>query len=154
MGCRVDRPRLVEICATGVEVADGQRMASALRGEGGDQRFPIRNFREEVRHVDAAESERGEIDANHPVGLGQSHIDGTVFAKGTAGGDQHTVATGRWDKRRRVSVAKCVQSCAQSRRRRAPPIFGKNQYIGVLTLQRVGDSGQPGSAALPDVPGD
>jgi alkanesulfonate monooxygenase SsuD/methylene tetrahydromethanopterin reductase-like flavin-dependent oxidoreductase (luciferase family) len=32
---------------------------------------------------------------------------------------------------------------------------GSNQkYIGVLTPQRVGNSGQPGSAALPDVPGD
>src|SRR5216683_1371680 len=54
MGCRVDRPRLVEICATGVEVADGQRMGSGLRREGGDQRFPIRDLREQVRHVNAA----------------------------------------------------------------------------------------------------
>src|ERR1700731_2656646 len=61
---------------------------------------------EEVRHVDAAQPERGEIDADHPIGLGQSHVDGTVFAKGTAGGDQHTVAVGRWDKRRCVSIAK------------------------------------------------
>jgi hypothetical protein len=68
---------------------------------------------EEVRHVDAAQPERGEIDADHPIGLGQSHIDGAVFAKGTAGGDQHTVAAGRWDKRRCVLVAKRVQSCAQ-----------------------------------------
>src|ERR1700730_13236346 len=47
MGCRVDRPRLVDICATGVEVADGQSMGSALRREGGDQRFPITDLREE-----------------------------------------------------------------------------------------------------------
>jgi hypothetical protein len=39
-----------------------------------------------------------------------------------------------------------------SRCRRAPAIFGKNHDIGVVKLQRVGNSGQPGSAALPDVP--
>jgi hypothetical protein len=77
-----------------------------------------------------------------------------VRAKGAAGGDQHTVAVARWDKSRCVSIAERVQSCPQPRRSRAPAIFGKNQYIGVLTLERVGNSGQPGSAALPDVPGD
>jgi hypothetical protein len=41
MGCRVDRPRLVGICPTGVEVADRRRMASGLRREGGDQRFVV-----------------------------------------------------------------------------------------------------------------
>src|SRR5215813_13277795 len=64
MRCRVDRPRLVEICTTGIEVADGQCAVSTLRREASDQRFPIRDFREQVRHVDADEPERGEIDTD------------------------------------------------------------------------------------------
>src|SRR6516164_4378232 len=61
---RVDRPRLVEICTTSIKVADGQCTISAGRREGRDQRFPIRDFRAQVRHVDAdeVEVERGEID--------------------------------------------------------------------------------------------
>src|SRR5215831_10420832 len=149
---RVDRPRLVEICTTGIEVADGQCAVSAPRGEAGDQRFPIRDFREQVRHVDANEPERGEIDTDHPVRLGQSHIDGAVVSKRAAGGDEHTLAAGRWDKRRYVSIAERMQGCANPQCRLAAAIFGKNHDIGVVTLQRVGNSRQPGSAALSDIP--
>src|SRR5436190_23306843 len=45
MRCRVDGPCLVEICATGIKVADSQCTVSARRREGSDQRFPIRDFR-------------------------------------------------------------------------------------------------------------
>ena len=41
---RVDPPYLVEISATGIEVADDQRTVTAPREKGGDQRFPIRIF--------------------------------------------------------------------------------------------------------------
>ena len=43
-----------------IEVADGQRTFSARRGERGDQRVPIEDFREQVRHVDAEEPEHGD----------------------------------------------------------------------------------------------
>jgi hypothetical protein len=85
--------------------------------------------------------ERGEIDTDHPVGLGQSHVDSAVSAKGAPGGDEHIVAAGRWDKRRCVVIAERMQGCTKPRCRRAPAIFGKNHDIGVVTLQRVGDSG-------------
>src|SRR5262249_37320809 len=45
-----------------------------------------------------------------------------------------------------------MQGCTKSRCRRASAIFGKNHDIGVVTLQRVGNSGQPGTAPLSDVP--
>src|SRR5215471_7739066 len=96
MRCRVDRPRLVEICATSIKVADGQCSVSARRREGSDQRFPIRDFRAQVWHVDADEAERGEIDTDHPIGLGQSHVQSAVSSKEAPGGDEHTVAAGRW----------------------------------------------------------
>jgi len=75
-----------------------------------------------------------------------------VSGKGAPGGDEHTVAVGRWDKRRCVVIAEGMQGCTKPRCLRAPAIFGKNHDIGVVTLQRVGNSGQPGSAALSDVP--
>ena len=88
------------------------------------------------------------------VRLGQSHVDGAVVSKGAPAGDEHTVAAGRWDKRRCVSIAERTQGFAKPWCRRAPAIFGKNHDIGVVTLERVGDPGQPRSAALPDVPGE
>src|SRR5215469_2765741 len=109
MRCRVDRPRLVEICATSIKVADGQCTVSAQRREASDQRFPIRDFRAQVRHVDTDEAKRGEIDTDHPIGLGQSNVDGAVSAKAAPGGDEHTVAAGRWDKRRCVAIAERMQ---------------------------------------------
>ena len=96
---------------TYIKVADGQRTVSARRGEGSDQRFPIGDLGEQVRHVDAEEPERREIDTDHPIGLGQSYVDSAVFAKGAPGGHEHTVAAGRWDKCRCVSIAKRVQGC-------------------------------------------
>src|SRR6516162_6418484 len=115
MRCRVDRPCLVEIGATGIEVADGQRSGCAPRGECSDQSFPVRDLREQIRHVDADEPERGEVDTDHPIRLGQSHFDGAVFVKGAPGGDEHTVAAGRWDKGCWVSIAEGMQSCTQPR---------------------------------------
>src|SRR5258708_24302113 len=86
MRCSIDRPRLVEISATSIKVADGQRSGSALRGECSDQGFPVRDLREPVRPVDADDPEHGEIDADHPIRLGQSHFDGAAFVKGAPGG--------------------------------------------------------------------
>src|SRR5262245_7429170 len=105
MRSRVDRPRLVEMCSTSIKVADGQCSGCALRGECSDQGFPVRDLREQIRHVDADEPEHGEIDTDHPIRLGQSHFEGPVFAKGAPGGDEHTVAAGRWEKGRCVSIA-------------------------------------------------
>jgi hypothetical protein len=70
----------------------------ALRREGSDQRFPIGDFREQVRHVDAEEPERVEIDTDHPVRLGQSHLNGAMSVKGAPGSHKHAVAAGRRDK--------------------------------------------------------
>jgi len=118
----------------------------------GDQGFPVRDLREQIRHVDADEPEHGEIDTDHPIRLGQFHFEGAVFAKGAPGGDEHTVAAGRWEKGRCVSIAESMQSCTQPQGGRASAIFGKNHDIGVVTLQRLGNSGQPRSATLSNVP--
>jgi hypothetical protein len=75
-----------------------------------------------------------------------------VPAKGAPGGDEHTIAVRRWDECRCVAIAERMQGCTKSRCRRASAIFGKNHDIGVVTLQRVGNSGQSGTAALSDVP--
>jgi len=96
----------------------------------------------------------GEIDTYHSIGLGHSDIDDTVFPKGPPGSDKHSAAAGRWDKCRCVSIAKRVQCGTKAECRRAPAIFGKNHDIGVVTLQRLGNSGEPGSATLSDVPSD
>jgi len=69
----------------------------------------------QVWHVDADKPERGEIDSDHPVGLGQSHDEGAVSAKGESGGDEHTVAARRWDKRRCVWIAERMQGCTKAR---------------------------------------
>ena len=106
---RVDRPRLVEICTARIEVADGQRTISTRRGEGGDQRFSIGDLHEQVRHIDAEELERREIDTDHSVRLGQSRVDGAAVSKRAPGRDEHTVAARRWDKRGCVSIAERVQ---------------------------------------------
>src|ERR1700756_3680878 len=152
MCCRVDRPRLVDIGATSIKVANGQCTARALQGEGGDQRFPIRDLREEVRHVDADEPECLEIDTDHPIGFGQPRADGAVFAKGAPGGDQHTVAAGRWEESGCVRIAERMQGSTKPQGRRTAATFGKNHDRGIVTLQRLGNSGKPGSAALSDVP--
>jgi hypothetical protein len=52
----------------------------------------------------------------------RSHVDGAVSAKGVSGGDEHTVAAGRRDKRRCVSIAERMQGCTKPRCRRAPTI--------------------------------
>src|SRR5215470_6448885 len=74
MRCPIDRSRLVEICATSIKVADGQCTVSALRRERGDKRLPIRDFREQVWHIDADEPEFGEMDTYHSIGLGHPDI--------------------------------------------------------------------------------
>src|SRR6516162_1012074 len=48
----VDGARLVEVGTAVVEVADGEGVPASL-AQGGDQRLPVWDFREEVRHVDA-----------------------------------------------------------------------------------------------------
>src|SRR5215469_13603251 len=111
--CRVDRPRLVEICSTSIKVANGQCWGCAVRGECSDQGFPVRDLRELIRHVYADEPEHGEINTDHPIRLGQSHFEGAVFVNGAPGGDEHTVAAGRWKKGRCVSIAESMQSCTQ-----------------------------------------
>jgi len=152
MRCRIDRPRLVDICATSIKVADGQCTLRALQGEGSDQRFPIRDLGTEVRQIDADEPEHVKIYTDHPIGLKQSHADGAVFAKGAPGGNKHTVAAGRWENCGCVPVAERMQGSRKPLRRRTAAIFGKNHDLGVVTLQRLGNSGEPGSAALSDVP--
>jgi len=77
---------------------------------------------------------------NRPIGLGQSRVDSPVSAKGPPSGDEHTVAAGRWDKRRCVAIAERMQGCKKPQCRRASTIFGKNDDIGVVTLQRIGNS--------------
>ena len=109
-------------------------MVRTVRGEGSHQRFPIRDFRAQVRHGDADEPECGEIDTDHPIGLGQSEIDGTVFAKEVPGSNEHSIAAGRWDKCRSVPIAERMQGRTKPRRRRPPAIFGENHDIGVVLL--------------------
>src|SRR5262249_40293908 len=93
-----------------------------------------------------------EIDTDHPIWLRQPHVDGAVFAKGAPGGNKHTVAARRWDYSGCVPVAERMQDSRKPRRRRTAAIFGKNHDLGVVTLQRLGNSGKAGSAALSDVP--
>src|SRR6516162_6067062 len=70
MRCPIDSSDLVEICATSIKVAHRQCPVSALRGESSDQRSPIRDLRKQARHIDADQPECGEIDTDHPIGLG------------------------------------------------------------------------------------
>jgi len=152
MCCRVDCSRLVDIGATSIKIADSQCSAGALRGEGRNQRVPIRDLCQQVRHIDADEPERLKIDTDHPIGFGQPRADGAVFVKWTPSGDQHTVAASRWEESGCMPIAEQMQGCTKPRRRRTAAIFGKNHDLGVVTPQRLGNSGKPGSAALSDVP--
>src|SRR6516165_2031516 len=102
----------------------------------------------------------GWFSAKTPLGVKEwtrhSAALGSFFArmreKLTLSSTEHTVAAGRWDKRRCVSIAQRMQGCTNPQCRLAPAIFGKNHDICVVTLQRIGDSRQPGSAALSDIP--
>src|SRR5215472_9550541 len=131
---QVGRPRLIEICSASIEVADSQHTFGTLLGESGEQRFPVRDFRAEVRHVDADQTQHGKIDTDHTVRLGQSRVDRPMFAEGVPGSDKHTVPTRRWYQRRCVSITECPQGGTKPLCRLASAIFGKNRDISVMTL--------------------
>jgi hypothetical protein len=51
-----------------------------------------------------------------------------------------------------VSITERMQGCTNPQCRLATAIFGKNHDIGVVALQRVSNSRQPGSATLSYIP--
>jgi len=145
---------LVEIGAAGVEIADRQRLAAGVEPEPVDQPLPIRHLLRQVRHIDAAEPQRPDLDRDKPVRFRQAIGEGRPLDEGPARGDEHAVAPRRRHRTRSMTIAERGQDLAQPLAGSAAAAFRNHQHIGIVPRQRRGDRRQPGPAAVADVPGE
>ncbi len=112
---RVDRTRFVNERAAGIEIADRQRVIVHTRRERCKQRLPVWHLLQQIRHVDADQPYRAEIDLDQTMRLRDIHAKHTMRGEAAASGDQHAGAL--W--RRQQFAAMAIPGQCQ---RRAQPI--------------------------------
>jgi hypothetical protein len=139
----IDRPRLVDVGAAGVEVADRQRISGRASAERIDQRLPVRHLLLQIRHVNTGQPQHAEIDIDQPPRLVHAHAHRPAFDEPPPRRDQHAGTLRRRHQLRHMAIARCHQRGPQSLGRIAAAIFRQDQHIGIMPRDRGHDADQP-----------